>query len=427
MQRNQHTFPWDESVLSRLIYWLEQQDFFIFFHSNRPEDRHSQFEAVAAIGKRDEIRLKNHSNPFEALQKFRKNLGDSVFGYFSYDLKNPIFNLDSSNFDGLDFDDLRFFQAEKILKIQDNQLHFEYLNDEASKDYQEILKTVIDKKRISKIKIQSRISPETYMQRVNTLKKHIQRGDVYEANFCQEFYGQIDDLPLATTYEKLNQISQAPFSVMMKLENQILISASPERFVQRIGSTVISQPIKGTAKRSQDPTLDKQLKTNLARNEKERAENIMIVDLVRNDLAKIAKRGSVSVTELCKIYSFKQVHQMISTIQAEVEDRVPSEKIIEDLFPMGSMTGAPKKSALQIIENLEGHKRGLYSGTVGYIDKNGDFDFNVVIRSILYNSSNKYFSYSVGSAITDKAIAEQEFEECQIKAAAMKDVLQGNV
>ena len=149
----------------------------------------------------------------------------------------------------------------------------------------------------------------------------------------------------------------------------------------------------------------------------------MIVDLVRNDLSRIAKRGSVKVDELCKVYTFKQVHQLISSVTAEIAEGIPPVEAIRASFPMGSMTGAPKISAMKIIEELEETQRGVYSGAVGYFSPDGDFDFNVVIRSILYNSDNKYLSFSVGGAITARSQPEKEYEECLLKAKAMREVL----
>jgi para-aminobenzoate synthetase component 1 len=193
--------------------------------------------------------------------------------------------------------------------------------------------------------------------------------------------------------------------------------------LRKEGSKIISQPIKGTAKRLLSPIDDEKIAHDLMRDEKERAENVMIVDLVRNDLSKSSKKGSVQVEELCKVYTFKQVHQLISTVVSEVKDDVHPVDVIKDTFPMGSMTGAPKLSAMEIMEELEETKRGLYSGTVGYFTPDGDFDFNVVIRSILYNAAERYVSLSVGSAITAKSNPERECEECLLKAKAMKYVL----
>ncbi len=214
-----------------------------------------------------------------------------------------------------------------------------------------------------------------------------------------------------------------PFAVFFRNHTQYLLSASPERYIRKEGNKIISQPIKGTAKRFEDPVQDEKSKQELAQSAKERTENIMIVDLVRNDLAHTSRKGSVKVEELCEIYTFRQVHQMISTVVSEVEPTTHPITILKTTFPMGSMTGAPKISAMKLIEALEETKRGLYSGAVGYFTPNGDFDFNVIIRSILYNSHEQYLSFSVGSAITAEAAPEKEYEECLLKANAMLNVL----
>jgi para-aminobenzoate synthetase component 1 len=254
---------------------------------------------------------------------------------------------------------------------------------------------------------------------------HIHRGDIYEANFCQEFYAEDTEINPLDTYFKLNEISKPPFATFLKCMDLYLLSSSPERYLMKNGQTIISQPIKGTAKRSADPVEDAQLKLELSQDEKERSENIMILDLMRNDLSKTAIKGSVHVEELCKVYTFDQVHQMISTVTSKIDKNVHPVDVIKSTFPMGSMTGAPKISAMKIIEELEETKRGLYSGAVGYFSPEGDFDFNVVIRSILYNQTKQYVSYSVGGAITAKSDPLKEYEECLVKAKAMREVLEG--
>jgi para-aminobenzoate synthetase component 1 len=224
-------------------------------------------------------------------------------------------------------------------------------------------------------------------------------------------------------FQKLNEISKSPLAVYFKNNSHFLLSASPERYLKKEGETLISQPIKGTSKRYSDPIEDEKSKNQLALDPKERSENIMVSDLVRNDLSRTAQKGSVKVTELCGIYSFEQVHQMITTITSKIDSQYSAVEVIRTSFPMGSMTGTPKVSVMKIIEELEETKRGLYSGAVGYFTPNGDFDFNVVIRSILYNQENKYISFSVGSAITSLSVPENEYEECLLKAKAMREVL----
>jgi len=238
-----------------------------------------------------------------------------------------------------------------------------------------------------------------------------------------EFYAENAKINPLQTYLKLNKISPTPFSAYFKLKNKYLLSASPERYIKKKGLNIISQPIKGTSARSSNKNIDIQNKVKLENDPKERAENIMIVDLVRNDLSRTAAIGSVKVNELCKIYGFRQVYQMISTISSTLKSANLYCEVIDKSFPPGSMTGAPKISAMQIIEELEETKRGLYSGAIGYFTPEKDFDFNVVIRSILYNTENDYLSYSVGGAITDKSVSKKEYDECLLKAKAMKEVL----
>lgn len=413
-----------------LLEWAKQFYEVVWLDSNDHNETYSSYDALLAV---DALTVKttDFQNAFEDLKEYQKGTNDWLFGYLSYDLKNDVERLSSQNIDGLHFPDLYFFQPKKIISIRGNTVEFNYLrmvDDEIENDFQSISKGLVEdvevKDSTKPIRIRMRIFKDEYFKSVRSMLQHIYRGDIYEANFCQEFYAEDTQIDALKTYQKLNAISKAPFATYMRLGDKYLLSASPERYLKKMGSKVISQPIKGTAKRSDKVFEDQQLVSELIKDEKERAENIMIVDLVRNDLSKSALKGSVIVEELCEVYSFEQVHQMISTITAEVsEDKNPVE-IIKETFPMGSMTGAPKVSAMKIIEELESFRRGLYSGAVGYFTPDEDFDFNVVIRSILYNETEKYVSYAVGGAITAKSIPEKEYEECLLKAKAMREVLE---
>ena len=410
---------------NQLLSWANQFREVVLLDSNAYHQKYSSYDVVVAVDAFTSLQT-DCSNAFQDLQQYQSQTKDWLFGYLSYDLKNDIEELHSDNFDGLAFPDLFFFQPKKLFLIKGNQLEMQYLrlcDDEMEADFEEILSTTSITHHPTPITINQRISKENYLLKVSKMLEHIQRGDIYEANFCMEFYAENAKMDPLEMYHKLNTISEAPFAVYFKNAAHYLLSASPERYLRKEGLKVISQPIKGTAKRSFDLEQDQQLKSDLALNEKERSENIMIVDLVRNDLSHTATKGSVQVEELCEVYTFKQVHQMISTIVSEVQNTTSPVEIIRTTFPMGSMTGAPKISAMQIIETLEETKRGLYSGAVGYFTPSGDFDFNVVIRSILYNAKNKYLSFSVGSAITAQAIPENEYEECLLKAKAMFEVL----
>lgn len=415
-----------EQFKQQLLTWSQQFREVVFLDSNSHTQQYSNFDCVLAVDAFTSLKT-DFQNAFDDLKQYQQTTKDWLFGYLTYDLKNDVEALKSANFDGLNFPDLFFFQPKKIFLLKGDQLEIRYLllcDDEVEEDFEDIVKSEkLEVKSLSSLEIEQRISKDSYVEKVNKMLEHIHVGDMYEANFCMEFYAENAAINPLEKFLKLNEISKAPFSVFFKNHKHYLLSASPERYLKKVGETIISQPIKGTSKRSSDPIEDEKSKQFLESDSKERAENIMITDLVRNDLSHTAQKGSVEVTELCKIYSFLQVHQMISTITSKLDDQYAPVDVLKTTFPMGSMTGAPKISVMKIIENLEETKRGLYSGAVGYFTPEGDFDFNVVIRSILYNQENQYVSFSVGSAITAQSDPEKEYEECLLKAKAMHEVL----
>ena len=414
----------------RLLLWSKQFEEVIWLDSNAHNMGYHSYEAVLAVEAEEKI-VSGYENAFQELRNFQQRTKDWLFGYLSYDLKNGPEQLSSGNLDGVHFPDMCFFRPRRLILLKDGMAEFCYLNNKAiDGDFQHIMSqpvsalSEVTEGEVSPPRIKLRIFKDEYFRQIKRMLAHIHRGDIYEANFCQEFYAEDTRIDAYRTYQKLNRISTPPFAAFLQMDEKYLLCASPERYLRKQGDKVISQPIKGTARRSADPAEDEMLKQELQRNVKERAENIMIVDLVRNDLSKSALKGSVRVEEMCAVYTFKQLHQMISTVSALIsKDKNPVE-IIEETFPMGSMTGAPKVSAMKIIEDLEATKRGLYSGAVGYFSPEGDFDFNVVIRSILYNAKDSYVSYSVGSAITAKASPDKEYDECLLKAKAMREVLE---
>jgi para-aminobenzoate synthetase component 1 len=343
-------------------------------------------------------------------------------GYIAYDYKNEIEDLKSDHppLDGLS--DLLFFEPQQIFemksgrwscihKINESCLVFNGLSEMPPKE--------VSADSPQGIKLHCRFSKEEYINQVEKIRKDIGRGEVYELNFCIEFYAEQITVDPLKVFQRLNVISPAPFSALCRLNGLYLISSSPERFICRKGETVFSQPIKGTRRRGLNQEEDDELRNELASDEKERSENVMIVDLVRNDLTRIASRGTVSVEELCGIYSFEQVHQMISTISCTLKSGCSFEDIIRATFPMGSMTGAPKVRAMELIDRYERNRRGLYSGTLGIVKPGGDFDFMVIIRSIIYDPKREYLSCMVGSAITFKSDAGKEYDECLLKAKAL--------
>ena len=430
MQRTNYKFQVKDisEFKKQLLLWAQQFEVAVWLDSNNYDQKYSNFDAVLAVDAVSKIEF-SYENAFSQLKKYQSEVKDYIFGYLGYDLKNDVENLTSANFDGLHFPDLFFFRPKKLFFIKGNSVEIKYISAFEHKietDLEKIWKSKVKSQKLkakNQIKIKLRIHKDDYYKKINILLNHIRRGDIYEANFCQEFYSENSVIDPVTIYQNLNEISKAPFATFLKLNNNYLLSASPERYLKKEGENLISQPIKGTEKRATTKTADEKLIKELEQNPKERAENIMIVDLVRNDFSRFAVKGSVKVEELCKVYTFEQVHQLISTISCSVKNDIHPVDIIKNTFPMGSMTGAPKISAMKIMEELEETKRGLYSGAVGYFTPNGDFDFNVIIRSILYNAPKKYISFSVGGAITAQSIPEKEYEECLLKAKAMKQVL----
>ena len=408
----------------KVLNWVKQFNTFSFLDNHQYQIEPHSMECLLAAGIKRKIKV-DAGNALDQLQELINEKQCWLFGHLGYDLKNEIEQLTSSKKTGIAFPDLFFFEPEMIIRLTAEEIIIE--SDNPVEVFNAINNTLIKNKEIAETTapvIQNRISRNEYVNTIKKLQQHILRGDCYEINFCQEFYDENVKIDPVTVYKKLSEISPNPFSALYKMDDQWLICASPERFLKKQGNNILSQPIKGTSKRDNDKKKDNENKNELFYSEKDRSENVMVVDLVRNDLAKVCKEGSVKVDELYGVYSFPQVHQMISTISGELDKSVSLIDIIKATFPMGSMTGAPKRRVMQLIEEYEQTRRGIFAGAVGYITPSGDFDFNVVIRSIMYNATTNYLSFQTGSAITFYSDPEKEWEECLLKASAIKTVLQ---
>ncbi|MCT4645122.1 MAG: anthranilate synthase component I family protein [Carboxylicivirga sp.] len=367
------------------------------------------------------------SNDLDQLYPFYETQRDWLLGFLSYDLKNQLEDLSSNNPDRIEMPEMLFFRPRYLFLFDGQFWKVGYLDEydsEASvKEYIDDFKSInIAEGELGEVKLNHQLSHKEYLEAIEKVLWHIQRGDIYELNYCMEFFIQDIDLTPQCVYHRLKAISPTPFASFIKHHDKYLMGASPERYLKKEDQRLISQPIKGTSPRDKNPFIDKANKQYLCNSEKEQAENIMITDLVRNDLSRVAQRGSVQVDELCGIYSFKQVHQMISTVSAQLKPGLNWMDAIKSSFPMGSMTGAPKISAMQLIEKYERSRRGVYSGAVGYVTPEGDFDFNVVIRSILYNQKKQCASFMVGGAITNQSDPQKEYDECLLKASAIMKV-----
>jgi len=465
--RHTATFPIDDLVFwkKQLLYWAAGHELGVYLDSNTIETSEAfegfrGWECLAAADAIEVLEAKS-GNAFEQLEAFHEGKCDWMFGFFCYDLKNEVEQLSSQHFDGIGLPDLGFFRPETIVGIKPRRssktyevsimLEIQTWNREPDAVFQEIkiAKPPTLKAPVAGIKLQPRISKSDYLDTVEAIRQHIAGGDIYEMNFCQEFFAENVLLDPVAVFERLNAIGKAPFATFLRWRDRYLLSASPERFLKKMGQKLITQPIKGTRRRGKTPEEDEQIRQALAASEKDRSENVMIVDLVRNDLSRNCLPGSVVVEELCGIYSFATVHQMISTVSgllprleslannpnelmanAPALSKATAGKIdaialqaLRDCFPMGSMTGAPKIMSMELIERYEHTRRGLYSGAVGYFAPDGDFDFNVVIRSILYNAATHYVSAQVGGAIVYDSVPEEEYEECMVKAEAMMRAL----
>ena len=404
----------------KALQWASTFDVCCYLDSNAYTDPYAQYDCLIAIGASKELRL-TYGNSFSELRLFYEKHKQWMFGLFSYELKNETEQLSSRHQDQLDFPDLFFFIPTYLIAVSGEKI--EVMIGDPS-----IVETIsnlpeLPQSQTNDLIIQKRFDKESYISTVERLQEHIRIGNIYEVNFCQEFFAEQAIIDPLTTFQALNRLSPTPFAGFFKINQHYILSATPERFLCKRGQQLISQPIKGTAKRSKDSLEDEEIKIKLKSSLKEQAENVMIVDLVRNDLTKSAIKGSVKVDELFGIYSFPQVHQMISTISCELNPDIHFIEAIKNAFPMGSMTGAPKIRAMQLIDQYEKSKRGAFSGSFGCISPEGDFDFNVIIRSILYNAEQNYLSFQVGGAITYAANAEEEYEECLLKASAILKVL----
>lgn len=412
--------------IKKALQWASLFDEFCYLNGNALADNHAKVRSVLAIGHTDRFNWDagDKNVCFSTWQAFLDaHQQDWAFGFLNYELKDKIEALHTPQKSSIPFPLAFFFVPqyllfidEGLLQVKTNARHKAILQEIDASEWRET-----DFHFEGKVK--PRISKAAYLRTFEKLREHIFRGDIYEINLCQEFYAENVSLPPLQAYWKLNQLSPTPFSCLFKQGHRYALCASPERFLAKRGGKLISQPIKGTARKENDEQRDKEAKNRLLQNPKERSENIMIVDLVRHDLTKSAVAGSVRVDELLGLYSFEQVHQLISTISCDIRQGISQTEAIANTFPPGSMTGAPKISAMKLIDKFETSTRGLYAGAIGYFSPDGDFDFNVVIRTLLYDEQQKRISYHVGGAITAQANAEEEYEECLLKAKAIMELL----
>lgn len=427
------------------------------------------------ISRRGEDAEVLHGDPWDALKRFREENPGWHFGYFGYDLKNdaddPRNNQGMRTDSGMtsDLPDMIFIKPEFLVETDGQVVEWMYGDEqtllsaigaqssESIQSLQRILPSEFEEliepadplqssepiqpgepsepvapgdppqpsepvqastdksKNPLLADIEPGLSREVYLDKIRDIQQHIKEGDFYELNFSYPMEGRFQGDPFQL-YEQMKRVNPVPFGAYLSVEGTQICCASPERFLSKTGKKLLSEPIKGTSARSDDPRID-QINREELLNEKNRAENLMIVDLVRHDLAKVAKTDTVNVEKLFDLQSFGTVHQLISSISCEVDNRLDPVDYIRACFPMGSMTGAPKIEVMKHIDRLEEYKRGVYSGAVGYFTPEGDFDFNVVIRTAIIHGDDLH--YPVGGAITSDSEPELEWQETLLKAKSL--------
>lgn len=379
---------------------------------------------ISATGDRvricEEGRVREYEgDPWSYLERIHREQGDWLFGYLGYDLKNHLEDLSSANPDPVGVPELMLMIPELLLEFDENSGRYRYLKgspDEVNGIPQDELKS------FSLTGFSTGVDKREYIGMIREAQHRITEGDFYEINLSHQIRARFKGAPL-DLYRRMKKVGPVPFAAYLHTDDFDVCCQSPERFLKKSGDRVISQPIKGTIDRGRSEEEDRERLEKLQGSEKDRAENLMIVDLVRNDLSRIARKGTVKVSKLFEIQTFGTVHQMVSTVEAQVKESNPI-AIIKACFPMGSMTGAPKISAMKSIEELENYKRGIYSGAIGFITPDGDFDFNVVIRTAIIKSGQ--LAYPVGGAITSDSDPESEWDETLIKARALTRVQESN-
>ncbi len=401
-----------------MLSWANRFNIFCFLDNHDYSIAPHSVDCLLAVGQRAAATTLSEADQLAGFWSL------PAFGHLSYSLKEELHGQVSGHPDPIGFPHFHFFIPEIMVSLEGNELQVTGSDPEAQ--FLAIEATEPGHAGARATEVHPLLSREAYLEIIGHLQGHLRRGDCYEINFCQPFLASGATIDPVDVFLRLARLSPTPFAALYRLEERYLLCASPERFLTRRGDRLLSQPMKGTIRRDLlNPQQDENLKDALRASAKDRSENVMVVDLVRNDLTRVCLPGTVEVDELFGVYTYPNVHQMISTVSGRVAPKTLFSEIIGATFPMGSMTGAPKKRVMELIDQYEPIDRGIFSGSVGYLQPNGDFDLNVVIRSIMYNAATGALCYQVGSGITIYSDPEKEWEECLLKAEAIKKVLSG--
>lgn len=407
-----------------MLSWANRFSIFLLLDSNGYRSKPGRYRFLLGV-RTDEGPAGPDATSLAEVQSLHDEHKDWLFGHINYDYKNELEpKLKSCQKAQTCFPDLYFFRPDVVCYVlhDSEALVIESVSRPVQDVYDEIRAAAWREEAMPRFRFRRDVIKDEYLLNVERLREHIAAGDCYEINYCVEGYNKQVLVDPLSVYRKLALASPAPFAACYRLSEQYMMGASPERYLFRSGNKIWTQPIKGTAPRSSDPERDEENKRKLSESRKDRAENVMITDLMRNDLAHSCETGSIKTEELFGIYSFAQVHQMISTVTGKLRDDNPFTETLRHSFPMGSMTGAPKIKVMELIDRYELSRRELFSGTVGYIDPEGGFDFNVIIRSLFYRADTGRLSFQAGGAITYDSNAEEEWEEMMLKSKAIENL-----
>jgi para-aminobenzoate synthetase component 1 len=400
----------------QILYWLAYQSVFTYLHSGLTG---FQGDYAFIVG------VCTASKPrFYSLEEAFKHNG-WLFGYLSYEYKNelePI--LHSGHQPTIVTPTTAFFEADIVIFRKKNNPYYEIIAEHPDQIAREInnMRVKTAKKSFKTDDFRSKFNKKSYIQTIKHLQEHIREGDVYEINLTQEFSAHFSTPLNANIVENLWENNPVPMASWLRMNDLMILSTSPERFLQKNEDLLRSEPIKGTVKRKKILYQD-DLQKKLLQTEKFQAENVMIVDLVRNDLNRVCLPGTVHVPKLFRVDTYRHLHHLTSEITGTLSPLSNGLQAIKACFPAGSMTGAPKIRAMQLIDTYEPTARGIYSGAIGYLDPQKNFDFNVVIRTLVANLSSQIMSYHVGGAITIDSDPLAEYEESLLKARFVNGLL----
>ncbi len=396
--------------------WLDivsQYEVCLYLDSNRDtQDRYTRYECIATAGLQDKCEIFSDWQP--AFNFVKQNKGKWIFFAFAYEAYNAPLSLPYKPYTqptAVLWTPKYWITLSKNEEIQSNNLPF---FEQKVSDLE---------KPVHCIELQPVWTREDYFSRFNKVIHHIREGDVYELNLCQLFMANVPELNTLAVFKKIQNQTKMPYSAYWKYAPYTVMSTSPERMVALRKDTLIAQPMKGTQRKTSEN--DTKSKVLLQQSLKNRAENVMITDLMRNDLAKSCITGSIEVEHLFEVLDYGNVYQMISTIKGTILPEYHFLHAFYNVFPAGSMTGAPKKRSVQIIQELENSPRGWFSGSIGYISPFQEADSNVLIRSLCYNSDSQELLLHTGGAVVYHSDAVQEYEETLLKAERIRDILTG--